>query len=59
MTTPDKDEVVSIVLAIEECAKEKSLGLKGMSFLAVQAARVIRGLRPDLAYEEADNAVNK
>lgn len=46
------DEVVSIVLAIEEEISKPTLGVRGMSFLAKEAASVIRRLRPDLAFKE-------
>lgn len=54
MVRPGDDEVVSIVLAIEEEIKKPTLGLRGMAFLAKEAARVIRGLRTDLAFREND-----
>lgn len=52
MTRPGDDEVVSIVLAIEEEARKPTVGARGMTFLAKEAARVIRTLRPDLAFKE-------
>jgi len=42
----------AIVLAIEESIKTETLGWRGMAFLAREAARVIRELRPDLAFKE-------
>lgn len=53
MRKPGDDEVVSIVLAIEEELQKPTLGVRGMSFLAKEAAQVIRGLRPDLAFKES------
>lgn len=49
---PGDDEVVSIVLAIEEVIKTETLGWRGMAFLAKEAARIIRELRPDLEFKE-------
>lgn len=52
MQRPTDDKVVSIVLAIEEEVQKQTLGVRGMSFLALEAARIIRGLRTDLAFKE-------
>ena len=54
MRKPGDDKVVSIVLAIEEQALSQQTGWRGMAHLAMEAARVIRGLRPDLAFKETD-----
>lgn len=52
MRRPSDDEVVSIVLAIEEEVMNPTISLYGMALLAKEAARVIRGLRTDLAFKE-------
>ena len=52
MMMPGDDEVVAIVLAIEEEIRKPTLGTRGFAFLAKEAARVIRQLRPDLAFKE-------
>jgi hypothetical protein len=46
------DEVIGIVLAIEEEAKSPNLGSRGVRLLAHEAARIIRGLRPDLEFKK-------
>lgn len=50
--TPDRDEIVSIVLALEESAEGDDLGRKGLQFMCREAARMIRRLRPDLNFTE-------
>lgn len=53
MHTPDKHEVVSMVLALEEVASAGStLGVRGLQFMCKNAAQIIRRLRPDLAFVE-------
>jgi hypothetical protein len=55
MRRPGDDEVVSIVLAIEQEIKNPTIGVRGMGFLAKEAARIIRGLRTDLAFTEDEH----
>jgi len=55
MNRPGDDEVVSIVLAIEDACRKPTLGVRGFAFLAKEAARIIRGLRPDLAFKEENS----
>lgn len=52
MERPHDEEVVSIVQAIDEEVRKQTIGVKGMSFLAHEAARVIRLLRPDLDFTD-------
>jgi hypothetical protein len=56
--TPDKEEIVALTLALEEVgAQDSDLGAKGLRFMCREAARLIRRLRPDLAFVE-DAAMN-
>jgi hypothetical protein len=51
--TPDKEEIVALTLALEEVgAQDSDLGAKGLRFMCREAARLIRRLRPDLAFVE-------
>lgn len=53
MSKPGKDEIVSLALALEEAASEGStVGPKGLRFMCKEAAKMIRKLRPDLAFVE-------
>jgi hypothetical protein len=55
MRRPGDDECVSIVLAIEEEIRKPTLGVRGMSILAKEAARIIRCLRTDIAFKEDEH----
>jgi hypothetical protein len=51
--TPDKEEIIALTLALEEVgAQDSDLGAKGLRFMCREAARLIRRLRPDLAFVE-------
>ena len=52
MRTPHDEEVISIVQAIDEEVRKQIIGVRGMSFLAREAARIIRLLRQDLDYTD-------
>lgn len=52
MMKPDDDEVVSLVLALEEVASTTDMKGGGLRFMCKEAARLIRRLRPDLAFKE-------
>jgi len=54
MKPGDDEVVVAIVLAIEEADKTETIGWRGMAFLAKEAARIIRELRPDLTFKEEE-----
>lgn len=56
MNKPTNDEVISLVLAIEYCRKNRTLNLHGFAYLAGEAAKMIRRLRPDLAFTDDTNA---
>lgn len=51
MRRPSDDEVVSLAEALDECSRSTEIGAGGLRFLCRQAARMIKDLRPDLAYE--------
>lgn len=57
MNRPGDDEVVSLTLALEEvAAADHPLGARGLRFMCKEAARLIRRLRPDLAFTEETDA---
>lgn len=49
---PEKDEIIAMVLALEELARNDDIGARGLRFMCKEAARMIRNLRPDIAYVE-------
>lgn len=51
MARPDDNDVVEFVAALDECGRSKEIAGGGLRFLCRQAARMIKDLRPDLAYE--------
>ena len=54
MNTPTKDEVVSLVLALEDVGTTV-LGARSLRFMCLEAAQLIRRLRPDLAFVEEND----
>lgn len=54
MTKPDDHEVVSLALALADVARSETLERRGLQFMCWQAAKMIRQLRPDLAFIEED-----
>lgn len=53
MTSPEKDEIISLALALEDVGNyESTLGVRGLRFMCRQAAQMIRRLRPDLSFIE-------
>jgi hypothetical protein len=55
MSLPDDKEVVALALALMEVAGDEGMGARGLRFMCLQAAKMIRDLRPDLAFVNSDN----
>lgn len=48
---PDDNDVVELVAALDEVGRNNSLGAGGLRFFCRQAARMMKDLRPDLAFD--------
>lgn len=56
MTTPNNNDVVEFVAALDQCGRTQEIAGAGLRFLCRQAARMIKDLRPDLYFEPIEPA---
>lgn len=56
MTRPNDSDVVDLVACLDQAGRNEEFGVHGLRFFCRQAARMMKDLRPDLAFEPIPRA---
>lgn len=55
MSKPSDNDIVELAAALDQVGRSDNNGVVGLRFFCRQAARMLKDLRPDLAFEPVPN----